>query len=62
MQKYLLERAKGTFLWASLSTKELLQMGASEARNVLRSINAKFNTIYDRILLQISDTVRKHLT
>lgn len=62
MQNYLLERAKGTFSWVSFATKELLQTRASEARDVLRSMKAGFDAVYDRIFLQISDTVRKPLT
>ena len=61
LEKTLLERAEGTFLWVGLVTKEMLQRETTtEIFETLGSLPNDLQEIYSRLLLQIKDGQRNN--
>lgn len=58
VEKKLLQRADGTFLWVAFVVRELESKSAAEVLDTLDSISSGLHAVYDRLLLQIHESRR----
>jgi hypothetical protein len=53
------ERANGTFLWASFAIKQLITIRPPYMEEMLKKLPKRLDALYNRILVQIEETYKE---